>query len=74
MKYCIDLIIIYDKISLKVSPTLSGSCKSDEIAYEVISRCGYVEHIATFIIRKEENEARKIKFISDRYEIYKKFT
>ena len=38
-------------MNLKVSPTLSGSFKSDEIAYTVISQCGYANCIATFILQ-----------------------
>ena len=33
--------------------------------------CGKHSHI---YYTKEENETRKIKFVSDRYEVYKKFT
>ena len=41
---------MYGNILLKVSPTLSGSCKSDEIAHTVISHCGCAESIATSIL------------------------
>ena len=61
--------IIYDIILLKVSPTLSGSCKSDGIADKVISQCGYVENIATFIIlrRKMKQERLNLYRIDMKY-------
>ena len=65
----IDVMIKCGTILLKVSPTLSGSCKSDGIACKVISQCGYVENIATFIIlrRKMKQERLNLYRIDMKY-------
>ena len=62
-------MIMYGNILLKVSPTLSGSCKSDGIAGKVISQCGYVFDIATFIIlrRKMKQERLNLYRIDMKY-------
>ena len=55
----VDIMIICGIILLEVSPTLSGSCKSDGIASKVISQCGYVFNIATFnILRRKMKQER----------------
>lgn len=56
----VELIIKCDNISLKVSPTLSGSCKSDGVAGKVISQCGYVFNIATFMILGKNIEQERL--------------
>ena len=62
-------MIMYGNILLKVGPTLSGSCKSDGIAGKVISQCGYVFNIATFIIlrRKMKQERLNLYRIDMKY-------